>query len=103
MAHDGSNASKSQLSQELPPQYEEAETHLDPALESGPVIPRSNRSLERQNEQSPLLSPQQTLDGDGGARRRADSPADILEWDEGDGQETKSVWYLFLLTLGIGG
>lgn len=103
MAHDLSDSLKLRISKEPQSQYEEAETRPRPALESGSFTPRANRSLELLNEQSPLLSPNQSYDGQGEARRRGDSPADILEWNEGDGQETKSVWYLILLTLGIGG
>ena len=103
MAHALPDSLKLQLTKESPPEYEEAETRPKPAPQSSSSTPRANRSLDILNEQSPLLSPKQSSDGDGDARRRSDAPADILEWNEGDGQETKSVWYLILLTLGIGG
>lgn len=103
MAHDISESLKLRLSKESPPHYDEGQTRPEPALEPGSYTPRADRSLELLHEQSPLLSPKQSLDGAGDAGRRGDSPADILEWSEGDRQQTKSVWYLILLTLGIGG
>lgn len=103
MALDLSDSMKLRLSKESPPQYEEAETNHKLSLESGSFTPRADRSVEILDEQSPLLSPKQSSDGEGDARWRGDSPANILEWNDGDGQETKSVWYLILLTLGIGG
>ncbi|KAA6412001.1 MAG: sucrose transporter [Lasallia pustulata] len=103
MAHALSDSLKLQLSKESPPEYEEAETRPKPAPRSSSSTPRTNRSLEILDEQSPLLSPKQSSDGEGDAGRGAAPQADSLEWNEGDGQETKSVWYLILLTLGIGG
>lgn len=103
MAHALSDSLKLQLSKESPPEYEEAETRPKPAPQSSSSTPRTNRSLEILDEQSPLLSPKQSSDGEGDAGRGAAPQADTLEWNEGDGQETKSVWYLILLTLGIGG
>ena len=53
-------------------------------------------------EQSPLLSARDLEDNisinssDLGSTR-------VLEWHEGESQESKSTWYLFILTLSIGG
>ena len=59
-------------------------------------------SLEVLNEDSPLLSPQR-LDDDENVIRSG-TPADLLDYtDEGKEQPSKSVLYLFLLTLSIGG
>jgi len=58
--------------------------------------------LEILNENSPLLSP--TNPQDGSFIRRENIPENALDWaDEEAAQESKSVWYLFLLTLSIGG
>ncbi|KAI9876745.1 MAG: hypothetical protein M1830_005827 [Pleopsidium flavum] len=67
----------------------------------GPGTPRPSRSLDLMSEQSPLLSPQSSTDDKSTSRRGS-----ILRNPESsgaDGQETKSTWYLFLLTLSIGG
>lgn len=103
MAHDIAESLKLRLSKESSPHYDEGETRPESAREPGSFTSRADRSLELLNEQSPLLSPKQSLDGAVDAVRRGHSSADILEWNKGDGQETKSVWYLILLTLGIGG
>jgi len=58
--------------------------------------------LEILNENSPLLSP--TNPQDESLIRRENIPENALDWaDEEAAQESKSVWYLFLLTLSIGG
>ncbi|KAM5351586.1 hypothetical protein ACJ41O_004309 [Fusarium nematophilum] len=58
-----------------------------------------DQAVEGFNERSPLLSSNSSADGDrdtllGGHAARA---------DEDDGQSTKSLWYLILLTISIGG
>ncbi|KAK4543151.1 hypothetical protein LTR36_005929 [Oleoguttula mirabilis] len=61
----------------------------------------------RLHEASPLLGPRMSADiGHLPPLQHVLSPgSDVSEWnpDEEMGQETKSTWYLFLLTLGIGG
>jgi hypothetical protein len=52
------------------------------------------------NESSPLLSPLQS-DRDIDDH---DTPAGLLDWNDGEEEEkSKSVFYLFILTLSIGG
>ncbi|KAM0434487.1 hypothetical protein ACHAPT_003583 [Fusarium lateritium] len=55
-----------------------------------------DRLAEGFNEQSPLLSSNSSADGDALLGRNANNDTD-------DGQSTKSVWYLILLTISIGG
>ena len=64
---------------------------------------RGNASLEVLNESSPLLSPQQVEFQDGRTSPLPGTPSAMLDWNDDDEEETKSVWYLFLLTLSIGG
>ena len=63
---------------------------------------RESESGDFLNESSPLLSPQATND-DHITREEIRTPSGLLEWNEGDEEQSKSVWYLFLLTLSIGG
>jgi len=88
------------LSKETP-RYDTTEAYPGraPLHEAG--TPRPSRSLDLMNEQSPLLSPQSSNDDKSPSRRG--SILRRLELGGGDGQETKSTWYLFLLTLSIGG
>lgn len=64
---------------------------------------RGNTSLDLLNESSPLLSPQYPEIQDGLAPPLPSTPSGLLDCDEDDEEESKSVWYLFLLTLSIGG
>ena len=60
---------------------------------------QGGRSLDL-NESSPLLSPLQS-DRDIDDH---DTPAGLLDWNDGEEEEkSKSVFYLFILTLSIGG
>jgi len=62
---------------------------------------RASRSIDLMDEESPLLSPESSNDDKSPPRRGS-----ILRQIESSGedvQETKSTWYLFLLTLSIGG
>ncbi|KAF2012721.1 hypothetical protein BU24DRAFT_257875 [Aaosphaeria arxii CBS 175.79] len=53
------------------------------------------------NEQSPLIQPRRS--GEGDALLKVDSPDGLDDWQEEADEETKSSWYLFLLTLsGLG-
>ncbi|KAI9837483.1 MAG: hypothetical protein M1819_007131 [Sarea resinae] len=71
--------------------------------ESAHSLPRhssqARKSLESLHEASPLLSPR--LSGEQSPVKTPSSPSE--EIDDGDGQATKSVWYLILLTMSIGG
>ena len=65
---------------------------------------RGNTSLDLLNENSPLLSPQQVEFQDGRTPPLPGTPSAMLDWsDDDDDEKSKSVWYLFLLTLSIGG
>lgn len=64
---------------------------------------KGSTSLDLLNESSPLLSPQQADLQDGHTLPLPSTPSGMLDWSEEDEEESKSVWYLFLLTLSIGG
>ena len=64
---------------------------------------RGNTSLDLLNESSPLLSPQQADFQDGHTPPLPGTPSGMLDWGGEDDEVSKSVWYLFLLTLSIGG
>ena len=103
MARDKPDAlSAFRLSEELPPQYETTEVNQHSLPASTNVTPKRGRSLELLNENSPLLAPQY-LDDDDSPLQRSSTPAGRLDWNDGEAEESKSVWYLFLLTLSIGG
>lgn len=71
---------------------------------ASPKSIRVNSSLELLNESSPLLSPQQVEFQDGRTPPLPGTPSAMLDWSDDEYEEkTKSVWYLFLLTLSIGG
>ena len=54
------------------------------------------------NESSPLLSPERPQ-GDRDIDDH-DTPTELLDWNDGEEEEkSKSVFYLFILTLSIGG
>ena len=61
------------------------------------------QSFEPLNESSPLLSPEQDEFQDGLTSSIPGTPSGMLDWGEEDEEESKSVWYLFVLTLSIGG
>lgn len=69
---------------------------------SGSVKDRESRpgSLDL-NENSPLLSPERSQ-ADRGSEDR-DISTGLLDWNDGEEEESKSTFYLFILTLGIGG
>lgn len=65
---------------------------------------RGRHSLEQLNESSPLLSPEQDGFQSGHTPPLPGTPSGMLDWgEEDDEEESKSVWYLFVLTLSIGG
>ena len=64
---------------------------------------RGRRSLEQLNESSPLLSPEQDDFQSGHTPSLPGTPSGMLDWGEEDDEQSKSVWYLFVLTLSIGG
>ena len=103
MARDKLDApSDFRLSGELPPQYETTEVNQHNRPVSTNITPKRGRSLELLNENSPLLAPQY-LEDDDRLLQGSTTPAGRLDWNEGEAEESKSVWYLFLLTLSIGG
>ena len=64
---------------------------------------RGNTSLDLLNESSPLLSPQPAEFQEGNIQPLPGTPSGMLDWSEDDEEESKSVWYLFLLTLSMAG
>lgn len=95
---------KQRLSKELP--YHHAQGNEEIYSDSPPQFnkndPRGKPSLELLNENSPLLSPQRREDDDDTIS--SGTSVDELDYLEGEEQEeSKSVWYLFVLTLSIGG
>ena len=64
---------------------------------------RGRQSLEQLNESSPLLSPEQDDFRAGHTPPLPGTPSGMLDWGDEDEEDSKSVWYLFLLTLSIGG
>lgn len=66
-------------------------------------IGRGRPSLEPLNESSPLLSPEAEGSEDGRTSPIPGTPSGMLDWGEDDEEESKSLWYLFVLTLSIGG
>ena len=103
MAHSESNPwVASRASKESQRHDKSGHSHFRPIQ---PLSGDGNRENENEDvlcESSPLLSPvpseHEHLTG-GGSR----APSGLLDWNEGDEERSKSVWYLFLLTLSIGG
>lgn len=58
---------------------------------------------QEQDETSPLIRPQTEGVESPLTLSTIPSPEDSENWNEGDTEETKSSWYLLLLTLSIGG
>ena len=82
-----------------PPQYETTEVS---SPQHSRRTSRIGRSFEILNENSPLISPQRLHD-DESLFRRDSVPLDALNWTDGGAEQSKSVWYLFVLALSIGG
>ena len=64
---------------------------------------RGNTSFDLLNESSPLLSPTNPEFQDGHPSPLPSHPSAILDYADEEEEESKSVWYLFLLPLSIGG
>ncbi|KKY20541.1 putative sucrose transporter [Diplodia seriata] len=64
--------------------------------------PRASQSRDQMNETSPLLSAR-TSDEEGNRLKPVASPLSDDGWDAEPTEETRSTWYLLLLTLGSGG
>ena len=64
---------------------------------------RGNTSFDLLNESSPLLSPQDPGFQDGQPSPLPSHPSVMLDCGDEEEEESKSVLYLFLLTLSIGG
>ncbi|KAI4149450.1 MAG: hypothetical protein LQ341_001310 [Variospora aurantia] len=95
---------RQRLSKDLPFHriQENGDSYSDPPLPVNKAETRTKASLEILNENSPLLSPQR-IDDDG-TLLDSDTSVDELDFLDGDEQqESKSVWYLLVLTLSIGG
>ena len=92
------------LSKELP-DHNEQETdrpYTDRPVRFSKTDSRGKPSLDLLNEASPLLSPQRRDDDE--SPIASGTPADELDYLDGEEQaESKSHWYLFVLTLSIGG
>ncbi|KAF6223599.1 hypothetical protein HO133_000442 [Letharia lupina] len=89
----------SRLSKESSRQQGTTESHVSSPLSS--AKDRSRPGSLNLNESSPLLSPQRSQD-ERGPEDRGTSPA-LLDWNEGEEEQSKSTFYLIILTLGIGG
>ena len=101
MAHDPSSLRPvSRLSRTNSQQHERSESHASSPLASAKDRRSAPGSLDL-NENSPLLSPQRFQN-----ERGSDDPGistGLLDWNDGDDEESKSTFYLVILTLGIGG
>lgn len=92
------------LSKELPyirPQGSD-DSYAEQPRQFSKAEARNKASLDLLNEDSPLLLPQRLEDD----RGSIDSDTSVDELDFLDGEEkeeSKSAWYLFVLTLSIGG
>ncbi|KAF6241742.1 hypothetical protein HO173_000454 [Letharia columbiana] len=89
----------SRLSKESSRQQGTTESHVSSPLSS--AKDRSRPGSLNLNESSPLLSPQRSQD-ERGPEDRGTSPG-LLDWNEGEEEQSKSTFYLIILTLGIGG
>ena len=92
------------ISKELPFHngWEAERTHPDAPPRYSKSYSRGKPSLDFLNEASPLLSPQRRDDDE--SPIASGTPADELDILDGEEQaKSKSHWYLFVLTLSIGG
>lgn len=104
MAQHGSiSEPRSSISTDFVQYHESAGNYTRRALASAKSGAQRSPSLDLLNENSPLLSPQRPIDDDDTSTIQPGTPALALDWVDDDEEETKSVWYLFLLTLSIGG
>ena len=101
MAHDPSSSRPaSKLSRKSSRQQETTESHVSSPLGFAKGRKSTPGSLDL-DESSPLLSPQRYQ----GERESEDHDVStgLLDWNEGEEEESKSTFYLIILTLGIGG
>ena len=85
---------------ELSKEEEPAEEFTRSSVGSRKSQTRGAQSLDL-NESSPFLEPVR-VEGDR-ASQDHDTPTELLDWNDGQDEKSKSVFYLFILTLGIGG
>ena len=102
------------MAQDQPPRYEQIESHsrsssisslssrLSSKTASPPSTPRRHPVFQAITEDSPLLSPTRPEDAET-LLAHEDIPENELTCNDGADEESKSTWYLFLLTLSIGG
>lgn len=101
MAHDPlPSPPVSRLSRKSSRRQEPTEIHVSSPLGSAKDRKSRPGSLDL-NEDSPLLSPQR-FQTERGSEDRGISPG-LLDWNDGEEEKSKSTFYLFILTLGIGG
>ena len=81
-------------------EVESSGEHSRPSIGSRKIQTRGAPSLDL-NESSPLLSP--VRDDDGRISEDHDALTGLLDWSDGQEEGSKSVFYLFILTLSIGG
>ena len=104
MAHHRTESSSSiRSSKDQLPAYIEDDDHVSTPTNTLRENARGERSFDVLSEQSPLLLPQRVSDDDE-LDRGCGTPGSILGFNDAEEEEeTKSVWYLFMLTLSIGG
>lgn len=90
----------SRLSRKSSRQQETTEDYVSSPLGSAKDRRSTPGSLDL-NEDSPLLSPQRFQNERGSEDR--DISTGLLDWNDGEEDESKSTFYLIILTLGIGG
>lgn len=101
MARDSSSSRPlSTLSRKSSRQQEIAGNYVSSPLGSANERRSTPGSLDL-NENSPLLSPQRFQNERGSEDH--DISTSLLDWNDGEEEESKSTFYLIILTLGIGG
>lgn len=102
MAHDGPTSRPiSRTSSFHSQEQENSQIHSQTPPGSAKGKRRGGGSLDL-NESSPLLSPERPQ-GDRDIDDH-DTPTELLDWNNGKEEEkSKSIFYLFILTLSIGG
>ena len=102
------------MAQDQPPKYEQIVPHSRSSSVSSlssrpgskssslPSTPRRQRAFQAITEDSPLLSPLRPEDAETLLAHES-IPETSLTCNDGEDEESKSTWYLFLLTLSIGG
>ena len=100
MAWDSIKASAS-VKSEVAGASEDKVTSIEGISSESPGQKRGE-SFERLSEQSPLLFAQDLEDNFTLPNSDLDTGS-TLEWHDGEAPESKSTWYLFILTLSIGG